>query len=56
MDGEAQPATAQMSAMDTLLDHEQDEATPRMEWALAPMGICRTNEEYASTIVSTNHR
>ncbi len=39
MDSEAQPAAAQMSAMDTPLDHAQDEVTPQVEWALTPMGL-----------------
>lgn len=43
--GEAQPAAAQMSAMDT--DHAQEEA---------PVGNRRPREEYASTIESTNHQ
>ncbi|XP_053089521.1 uncharacterized protein LOC113540012 [Pangasianodon hypophthalmus] len=56
VDGEAQPAAAQMSVMDTALDHVQDEATPRVEWALTPMGLWRPREEYASAIASTTHR
>ncbi len=50
MDGEAQPA------IDTPLDHAQDKATTRVEWALTPMGLCRPKEDHASAIASTNHR
>ena len=56
VDGETQPAAAQMSAMDTPLDHAHDEAMPRVEWALTPMGLGRPREEYASAIASTSHR
>lgn len=35
MDSEAQPAAAQMSAMDTLLDHVEEEATPLVDCAFA---------------------
>ncbi len=39
MDGEAQPAAAHISAMDTPLNHTQDEASPTLvEWAFTPMG------------------
>ncbi|KAL0173812.1 hypothetical protein M9458_029780, partial [Cirrhinus mrigala] len=39
VEGEAQPATAQISAIDTPLDHAQEEATPLVEWARTPMGL-----------------
>ncbi len=55
MDGEDQPAASQMSEMDTLLDHAQEEAMPLVEWALTPMGHCDPTEEYANVIASTNH-
>ncbi len=55
MDGEAQPAAAHISAMDTQLDHTQDEAMSLVEWALTPMGHCWTKEEYASIITSIIH-
>ncbi len=55
MDGEAQPAAAHISAMDTPLDHAQDEAMPLVEWALTPMGHCWPKEEYASIIASIIH-
>ncbi len=55
MDGEAQPATAQICVMDTPLDHTQEEAMPRVEWARTPIGHCRPEEEYASVIASTIH-
>ncbi len=55
MDGEAQPAAAHISAMDTLLDHAQDEAMPLVEWAPTPMGHCWPKEEYASIIASIIH-
>ncbi len=38
MDGKEQPATSQISEMDTPLDHVQEEAMPLMEWALTPIG------------------
>ncbi len=50
MDGVAQPAAAQISVMDTPLDHAHDEAMPLVEWARTPMGHCRPKEEYASSI------
>ncbi len=40
VDGAAQPATAHISAMDTQLDHAQDEAIPLVEWAHTPIGHC----------------
>ncbi len=52
MDGEAQPAAAHISAMDTPLDHAQDEAMPLVEWGLNPMGHCWSKEEYTSVIAS----
>ncbi len=55
MDGEDQPATSQISEMDTPLDHAQEEAMPLVEWALTPMGHCKPKEEYATVIASTNH-
>ncbi len=55
MDGEDQPVISQMSEMDTLLDHDQEEAMPLVEWALTPMGHCNPKEEYANVIASTNH-
>ncbi len=55
MNGEDQPAASQMSEMDTLLDHAQDEAMLLVEWALTPMGHCNPEEEYAYVIASTNH-
>ncbi len=55
MDGEAQLAGAHISAMDTPLDHAQDEAMPLVELALTPMGHCWPKEEYAIVIVSTIH-
>ncbi len=55
MDGEDQPAASQISEMDTLLDHAQEEEMPLVEWALTPMGHCKHTEEYASVIASTNH-
>ncbi len=51
----AQPAAAYISAMDTPLDHAQDEAMPLIEWALTPMGHCWPKEEYASIIASIIH-
>ncbi len=54
MDGEDQPAASQMSEMDTLLDHAQEEAMPLVEWSLAPIGYCKPKEEYANVIASTN--
>ncbi len=50
MDGEAQLAAAHISAMDTPLDHAQDEAMPLVEWALTPMGHCWPKEEYAIVV------
>ncbi len=47
MDGEAQLAAAHISAVDTPLDHAQDEAMPPVELALTPMGHCWPKEEYA---------
>lgn len=44
INGEDQPATAQMSPMDTPLDHAQDVAMPLVECALTPMGHCRPIE------------
>ncbi len=55
MDGEDQPAAAHMSAMDTRLDHAQDEAMPLVEWALTPMGHGWPKEEYASLIAPIIH-
>ncbi len=55
MDSEAQPTTAHISAMDTPLDHIQDEAMPLVEWAFTPMGHCWPKEEYASVMASTTH-
>jgi len=52
VDGEAQPATAHISAIDTLLDYAQNEAMPLVEWALTPMWHCWPKEDYASVIVS----
>lgn len=41
VDGEAQPATVQISAVDTPLDLAQDKATPQVEWALKTKGgVC----------------
>ncbi len=48
MDGVAQPAAAQISVMDTPLDHAHDEAMPLVEWARTPMGHCRPKKEYAN--------
>ncbi len=55
MDGKALPAVAHISAMDTPLDHAQDEAMPLVEWALTPMGHFWPKEDYASIIVSIIH-
>ncbi len=55
MDGEAQPAAAHISAMDTTLDHAQDEAMPQVEWALTPMELSWPKEEYVSLTVSIIH-
>ncbi len=55
MDGEDQPATSQMSEMDTPLDHAQDEAMPLVEWVLTLIGHCNPEEECANVIASTNH-
>ncbi len=52
MDGEAQLAATYISAMDTPLDHTQDEAMPLVKWALIPMGHSWPKEEYASLIAS----
>ncbi len=56
MDGEDQPATSQMSEMDTLLNRAQEEAMPLVDWALTPMGHYNPKEEYANVIASTNHQ
>ncbi len=53
MDGEAQPAAAHISAMDTMLDHAQDEAMPLVEWSLSEHSWPK--EEYASLIASIIH-
>ncbi len=50
MDGKDQPATSQMSEMDTPLNHAQEEAMPLVEWALTPIGHCNPEEEYANVI------
>lgn len=42
VDGEDQPAAAQMSEIETPLDHAQEEAIPLMEWALSPKGHNRS--------------
>ncbi len=55
MDGVAQPAAAQISVLDTPLDHAHDEAMPLVEWARTPMGHCRPKEEYVSMTASTIH-
>ncbi len=55
MDGKAQLAAAQISALDTPLDHAQEEVKPLIEWAHTPMGHCRPKEEYASVIASIIH-
>ncbi len=55
MDREDQLATSQMSEMDTLLDHAQEEAMPLVEWALTLMGHCNPKKEYANVIASTKH-
>ncbi len=55
MDGEDQPATSQISEMDTPLDHAQEEAMPLVEWALTPMGHCKPMEEHTRVIAPTNH-
>ncbi len=55
MDGKVQPAAAHISAMDTPLDHAQDEAMPLVEWALTPMGHCWPKEDFASVIASIIH-
>ncbi len=55
MDSEAQPAAAHISAIDTLLDHAQDEAMPLVEWAFTPMGHCWPKEYYASVVASIIH-
>lgn len=36
VDGMAQPAASQISAMDTVLDHAQDEVMPLVEWKRTP--------------------
>lgn len=54
MNSETQPVAAQMSAIDTLLNHS--EATPSVEWALTPKGHFRPREKYASAIASTNNQ
>ncbi len=43
-----QPAASQMSEMDTLLDHAQEEAMPLVEWVLTTMGHCNSKEKYAN--------
>ncbi len=48
MDGEAQ--LTHISAMDTQLDHAQDEVMPLVEWALTPMGLFWLKQVYASVI------
>ncbi len=53
--GKVQPATSQMSEMDTPLDHAKEEAMPLMEWALTPIGHYNPEEEYANVIASTKH-
>ncbi len=55
MDSEAKPVATQISAMDTPLDHAQEEAMPLVEWAPNPMGHSKSKEEYARVIESTNH-
>ncbi len=45
MDGEAQPAAAHISAMDTLLDYAHNEVTPLVECSHTPMGQCRPKED-----------
>ncbi len=55
MDSEAQTAAAQISEIDTPLDHAHNEAMPLVEWARTPMEHCRPKEEYASVKVSTIH-
>ncbi len=55
MDSQDHPAASQISEMDTLLDHAQEEAMPLVEWALTPMGHCKPKEEYARVIASTDH-
>ncbi len=55
MDGEAQPAATHISAMDTLLDHAQDEAMPLVKGALTPIAHSWPKEEYASLIASIIH-
>ncbi len=55
MNRKAQPAAAHISAMDTPLDHAQDEAMPLVVWALTLMGHSWPKEEYASLIESIIH-
>ncbi len=55
MDGVAQPSAAQISVIDTPLDHAHDEVMPLVEWARTPMRHCRPKEEYASMTASTIH-
>ncbi len=55
MNCKAQPAAAHISAMDTPLDHAQDEAMPLVVWALTLMGHSWPKEEYASLIESIIH-
>ncbi len=55
MDGKDQSAASQMSEIDTLLDHAQEEAMPLVEWALTPVGHCNPKVEYVNVIASTNH-
>lgn len=45
VDGEAQPATAQISAIDTPLDLAQEETMPLMKCALTPIGHCSPKDE-----------
>lgn len=44
VDSEDQPVTAQMSPMDTPLEHAQEEAIKLVEWALTPIGHCKPKE------------
>ncbi len=55
MEGEAQPAAAQISVIDTPLDHAHNETMPLVEWARSPMGHCRPKDEYTSVTASTIH-
>lgn len=38
VDSKDQPAAAQISPVETLLDQTQEEAIPLVEWALTPIG------------------